>query len=365
MTQGKDGRCPKTAKAVAEWLNPNRGEEIVNEIAKIERLSNGEATQLYRAWESDVHTHLRAGTVPPLFQFAIIEPTSREIARQILDKRDFFTRYGNVSSSKSDAELRDAALRKRARKSAKSSPAHTQNHESRNSSNVGIRSTINTTSTNFYTHPLANYSLQDEMSKAGIRSIEELSRVLNSIRADLTESHTVAQRFDVSVEPEVLRAVLSRLMLSAAVSVHAAGGQLRSKEKEQFVKYLNLAGVVFVPIVQGKDSQSTLNAVADIIYENSKIDGRFDASGAVSAGGLLATLFDKNLYKKSGSLPDESILINTRNVIASVLVWSAASVDPDAETAWRDSLLGRSFESWEQQIRGAWLFGRALQTSDH
>ena len=217
-----------------------------------------------------------------------------------------------------------------------------------------------TSGTYFVTAPLASYSLQAEMARAGIGSVEKLFEELDVIRANLRQARIIAERFDVSVDPNVLRVVLSRLFISSSVALHYAKHQLGSNDKEKFKNLLITAGITFIPVVHTQTSEQLLEFVTETIVTSAKVDGRVDPSGAISGLFDLQILYDRSLLVSP--LTEDYEPRNARALVATILIWLSATVEEHLEDACRFALIGESGRalSHREYVAHLWAFGRAI-----
>jgi len=199
--------------------------------------------------------------------------------------------------------------------------------------------------TEFVTAIGASYSLQNEMSKAGIYSIEHLFEALNSIRKNPKYALIVAESFDVSVHPEIYRAVLTRLLLCASVAVFSDEGECKSLERSKLQQLLYAADISFLPITSSQTARSTLDVVVDTLMESLEDDGRSNPLSVVAAGGKLKILFDTNLYSHQSFITADSVLKNARALTAAVLVLLSVTITEKLERFSQHSLLGKSFNA--------------------
>lgn len=217
--------------------------------------------------------------------------------------------------------------------------------------------------TEFSTASGANYSLQTEMSKAGIRSIEELFDALDLIRNDPRQALTIAGRFDILSNPLVFRVVLTRLLLSSSVALNSRGRTIEDADVQEFKKFLQFAGIHFKSPTESQSATATLNSAVNIISASAKWDGRFDPSGVMTSIEILETvLFNQDLLKGSNLALRNQATHNARSTAAAILVWLAATVDRDSEDACRDSFLGKTFTNFtrEEELHQLWVFGREI-----
>lgn len=219
-----------------------------------------------------------------------------------------------------------------------------------------------TSGTEFVSEPLAGYSLQAEMSKARIGSIEKLFEVLDIIRGNLGQVHIFAQRFDVTVDPNVLRTVLSRLFISSSSALHAGKHRITNNEKELFRSLLSSAGITFVPVLLSQTSHQLFEFVTETIIDSAQIDGRVDASGVISGMRDLQLLFDRSFLIHGESLPKDYESKNARALVATILIWLSATVVHDLEEDCRFALMNESFRSLSNQeyVAQLWAFGREV-----
>ncbi len=218
-----------------------------------------------------------------------------------------------------------------------------------------------TAGTEFVTAPFASYSLQAEMSRAGIGSIEDLFELLDSVRRDLKVAKSAAERFDVSIDPNILRVVLSRLFLSSSVAIHASNKSIGEADAKLFKQFLASAQIRLIPVFKADTPQTTLDSLVNDFVKCAKIDGRSNPAGAIAVFAGLQVLFDPTLHE-NGTVLNRSIAIdNARSVIASTLIWLAATVNQELEFACKESLIGNSSlqqtGSRMEQLHQLWRFG--------
>ncbi len=332
------------------WLSITRRVNVAREIKRIKNISASEADAMYHTWEAHILSKMNQGLVS-IVQDIWMSYSDRDLAHEVLRKHAIDDYQQTVA--KSDSELRDAALRKRARKNSKEKISR----PSLVNSPTKIR---RTSGTEFVTAPLASYSLQAEMMKAGIGSVEKLFEELDVIRTNLRQALITAERFDVSVDPNVLRVVLSRLFISSSVALHYAKHQLGSNDKEKFKSLLISAGITFIPVVHTQTSHQLLEFVTETIITSAKIDGRVDPSGAISGLFDLQILYDRSLLVSP--LTEDYESRNARALIAAILIWLSATVEEHLEDACRFALIGESGRtlSHREYVAHLWAFGRAI-----
>jgi hypothetical protein len=355
---------------VRSWLSETRLVSVSREIERIENVSASEAVEIYRTWEGQILSKLHQGLVSVVLDIWM-SYSDRDLAHEVL--RTQWVDHFRAKVAKSDSELRDAALRKKARKDEKRNASRSKSNST--NSNLGHSSRDSRESTGqsnrrasgsrteFSTASGANYSLQTEMSKAGIRSIEELFDALDLIRNDLRQALTIAGRFDILSNPLVFRVVLTRLLLSSSVALNSRGRTIEDADVQEFKKFLQFAGIHFKSPTESQSATATLNSAVNIISASAKWDGRFDPSGVMTSIEILETvLFNQDLLKGSNLALRNQATHNARSTAAAILVWLAATVDRDSEDACRDSFLGKTFTNFtrEEELHQLWVFGREI-----
>lgn len=98
---------------VRSWLSDARRVNVAREIVRIKNVNPSEALAMYQTWEGHILSMTQQGFIS-IFLDNWMGCSDRDLAHAVLRKQwgdDYRQRV-----SKSDSELRDAALRKRARK---------------------------------------------------------------------------------------------------------------------------------------------------------------------------------------------------------------------------------------------------------
>ena len=93
------------------WLSETRRLSVSREIERIENVNASEADEIYRTWEGQILSKLHQGLVSVVLDIWM-SYSDRDLAHEVLRKQ--WSDHFRVKVAKSDSELRDAALRKKA-----------------------------------------------------------------------------------------------------------------------------------------------------------------------------------------------------------------------------------------------------------